>query len=400
MDPQTVVLLLGLNLFTVGLLLALIGRRMDESQGMRSFAIGSMLFGLAFLVRLATGHQRTSLLSMLPDTLMVLATLLYITGLRQFVGQSAPRARVRALGTAVFAGFWLLAWLGWQDLGRHVALNTALAVNYLVLSAMALHGSRRVQGDMRLSLTVLCAVTGLMGLTTGARVWVAASAGLAPLFNGPLAGIYYGYSTFASVVLGPNLLWMVFLRLNGRLQLLATHDPLTGLLNRLGLDEALQRHFAARPPALPLVWCQFDIDHFKRVNDQHGHATGDAVLRAVAAALQAEVRGSDFLARLGGEEFLVGCVGGTDAALVLAERVRQAVAAQAHPSPSGGLLRCTLSAGVSPPFGDLPSWEAALRLADEALYRAKAEGRDSVRVAAPPLRPAPPQPPAARHLAP
>ncbi|MEK8053033.1 GGDEF domain-containing protein [Ideonella sp. DXS22W] len=418
MDPQTVIFVLALNLMSVGTLLALIGRRMDQAQGMRGYASGTIVFGLAYLLRLGTGHRHTSLMSVLPDTLMVLATLLFVVGLRQFVGLSALRPRAIAAATALYVAVWLVAWWGWQEPGRHVVLNGALAINYLLLAAMAWRGIRRVPGSMSLSLAVLSGVIGLLGVATALRVFLVLTGGIAPLFSGPTAAVYYGYSTFVTVVLGPNLLWMVFLRLNGRLAQLATHDPLTGLLNRHGLDEALRRHFAARPPA-PLVLCQFDIDHFKRVNDLHGHATGDAVLRGVADTLTAQVRGSDFVARLGGEEFLVGCVGGAEPALALAERVRAAVARQAHGLAQGGVLHCTLSAGVSPPFSHAQHWEAALRLADEALYRAKSEGRDAVRVAraapgweaaaAPSdasaessadVKPAPPPPPAAPRSAP
>ena len=285
----------------------------------------SLVFGLSYLLRLATGHQQTSLLSVLPDTLMACATLCFITGLRHFIGLTPLGSRRLLALTAAYGVASTVAVLGWQDLGRHVVLNAMLALHYGLLSGLAAWGMRRVHGAMTLSLLLLSVVIGLLAVLTGLRVPMALAWGPPALFNGPVASAYYGYSTFTSVVLGPNLLWMVFLRLNVRLEQLATHDALTGLLNRHGLDEALQRHFAARPAA-PLRLCQFDIDHFKRINDQHGHGAGDAVLRSVAAILQAEVRGADFVARLGGEEFVIGCAGGRDAALALAERVRERVA--------------------------------------------------------------------------
>ena len=384
MDPRTVIFVLALNLISVGALLALIGRRMDQSQGMRGFAGGSVAFGVGFLLRLATGHQQTSPLSLVPDAMMVLSTVLYVVGLRQFVGQAVPGWRTLGAAMGVFALVWLVAAQGWQDVGRHVVLNGTLAFNYGLLALMAVRGLRLVQGDMTLSLAVLAGVIGLLAGATATRVVLVLAQGLDPLFAGPFATAYYGYSTFVTVVLGPNLLWMVFLRLNGRLERLATHDPLTGLLNRHGLDQALQRHFARRPP-VALVLCQVDVDHFKRVNDEHGHAAGDRVLRGVADTLAREVRGSDFVARLGGEEFLVGCEGDAAQALALAERLRRAVAARVH-EQGGDLspLRCTVSVGVSLPFTERDQWESALRDADAALYRAKAEGRDRVCAAPPP----------------
>ena len=178
---------------------------------------------------------------------------------------------------------------------------------------------------------------------------------------------------------------------------LATHDPLTGLLNRTGLGELLRRHFGALPP-LPIVILQLDLDHFKRINNAHGHAAGDHVLRAVAGALLESVRADDFAARTGGEEFLVGCIAVLpNAGPLLAERLRVAVAAL--PIEIGAQrVRCTIGIGVSPVVRRSSGWEPALHQADAALYTAKHIGRDCVVVAPdgcePPLADAAPSAPA------
>ncbi len=378
MDPTTVILILALNLIAIGALLSMIGRRMDEAQGMRGFANGSMVFGLAYLLRLAVGHQSTSLASAAPDTAMIYATLCYATGLRQFGGAAPLGQWVIGGWTAAFGLLSVACTLAWQDAGRHAVLNGGLALNYGVLSVLAALDTRRVSGALRMPLTVLAAVVGLLALLTAARSLVALTLGVAPLFTGVPAQLYYAYSTLVTVVMGPNLLWMVFLRLNDRLAALATHDPLTGLLNRNGLDEALQRHFGARPPQA-MVLCQLDIDHFKRINDSHGHAAGDAVLRGVAQTLLAQVRAGDVVARLGGEEFLVGVSGADRAqALALAERLRAAVAQAAHPVSGSSSLGCSVSIGVSQVFHQRSGWEAAWRDADAALYQAKQAGRNRV----------------------
>lgn len=180
------------------------------------------------------------------------------------------------------------------------------------------------------------------------------------------------------------LLWMVFLRLNAGLAELASRDALTRVLNRNGLDEVVTRHFAAREPA-PLALLLVDIDHFKVINDRHGHASGDAVLRAVAVALTAGLRGSDFVARVGGEEFVVGCPGlALDDAVALGERLRAAVAALDIGDGAGRPIRCTISVGVAPAATARDAFEGALRDADRALYVAKAEGRNRVVAAAMP----------------
>ena len=379
MDPTTVILILALNLIAIGLLLAMIGRRMDQSEGMRGFATGSVVFGLAYLMRLALGHRTSDLSSVMPDTLMFYATLCYAAGMRRFGGMAPLGRRFVLLSTAGFGVLSLAATLRWQDVGRHVVLNGGLALNYGALAVLAIWGRRRVGSMLNASMTVLAWIIGLLGALTAARCVMAVVSGAAPLFIGLAAQIYYAYATVVTVVLGPVLLWMVFNRLNERLAELATHDPLTGLLNRHGLQEALRHHFGTRPTP-PLVLCQLDIDHFKHINDAHGHAAGDAVLQGVARTLLAHVRAGDFVARLGGEEFLVGCSGEPPQAAALAERLRKALAEHPHPVPNADPLRCTVSIGVSQVLNDAGAWEAALRDADAALYRAKQQGRNRVEI--------------------
>ena len=170
---------------------------------------------------------------------------------------------------------------------------------------------------------------------------------------------------------------------NARLEHLATTDPLTGLLNRRALSERLTTEMerALRydtSVALLLV----DLDHFKRVNDTHGHLAGDGVLRVVAELLGEEARSSDLVGRYGGEEFLIVLPETDDAgAAVLAERMRERVAMHAFRAwEDGRTLRVTTSIGVATfPAARIESVEDLFARADAALYRAKADGRDRVR---------------------
>lgn len=162
---------------------------------------------------------------------------------------------------------------------------------------------------------------------------------------------------------------------------LATRDGLTGLANRRTFEGALARE-AARitrggDPALLLL---LDIDHFKRINDTHGHAAGDEMLRVVARAIAGQVRPMDLVARIGGEEFgviLPQCA--APFALHVAERIRQAVS-QAQALVSGGLsLQATVSIGGAFATVGLKAdpglW---CERADHQLYQAKTQGRDRV----------------------
>lgn len=172
--------------------------------------------------------------------------------------------------------------------------------------------------------------------------------------------------------------------LNVALREQAMRDPLTGLLNRRAFHDAVARDVArARRGGAPLAVIMIDVDHFKRVNDDHGHEAGDRALVALAAILRDGVRASDLACRFGGEEFVVALPGmPVDLAAARADAWREAFAAAGLVGAGGAALRVTLSAGVAA-LGADASIDAALRRADEALYAAKRDGRDRVVVAVP-----------------
>jgi diguanylate cyclase (GGDEF)-like protein len=169
-----------------------------------------------------------------------------------------------------------------------------------------------------------------------------------------------------------------------RIRTLATRDELTGLPNRRAALERMQHELAVRGRPDPLMsLAVIDIDHCKRINDSHGHAGGDAVLRRFSECAQAVMRRGDTLARWGGEEFLLvmpaTSVGHGVAAI---ERIRSRMQAASFDEIAPGLA-VTFSAGVSECAGE-SDLEAAIARADAAMYEAKRNGRDRV-VAAPAL---------------
>lgn len=162
-----------------------------------------------------------------------------------------------------------------------------------------------------------------------------------------------------------------------RLRLLAMTDDLTGLPNRRGILDALERGLSAhREDGRPLSIAVFDIDHFKHINDAHGHHGGDRVLETIAAVARARTPEGGSVGRLGGEEFLM-VLPGMDAAAAcrVAEALREAVSAGAGLGLPDDATRVTISLGVAGAQADERS-ETLLRRADDALYRAKREGRD------------------------
>ncbi|HEU4321938.1 MAG TPA: diguanylate cyclase [Roseiflexaceae bacterium] len=168
------------------------------------------------------------------------------------------------------------------------------------------------------------------------------------------------------------------IQLRDELRRQALHDPLTGLYNRRYLDVIFPRELERVAGAgLPLSVVMADIDHFKQINDSLGHAAGDRVLKAVGAVLRAQVRGGDVVCRTGGEEFVLLLPGADqEAAAARAEQLRAAIAALTITDPP--LPQVTISLGVAsfPRHGKTPA--DLLAVADAALYRAKAAGRDRV----------------------
>jgi diguanylate cyclase (GGDEF)-like protein len=194
----------------------------------------------------------------------------------------------------------------------------------------------------------------------------------------PVLAALYGV---IPIVMATLLLSLVNARLHQQLRNRATTDELTGILTRRALRELApsmieleqQRH---RDMAVLML----DIDHFKAVNDHHGHAAGDKVLRWVATTLQTHLRPDALLARYGGEEFVVVLpVDDLPGARRASERLRHAVEDIDWARALGLDLQVTVSVGVAL-IGPHETLDGALQRADEALYRAKREGRNQVQV--------------------
>ncbi len=166
---------------------------------------------------------------------------------------------------------------------------------------------------------------------------------------------------------------------NRLLEHISTTDALTGLANRRELDRALEVETKrARRFGTPLVVLMVDIDHFKRVNDTHGHQHGDQVLREVAHLLMGRMRETDLAARYGGEEFAVVAAITLEGARQLSETYRAEVEAIAVPRENGDATNVTVSIGFALAEGDEEDSQQLLRRADAALYRAKLAGRNCV----------------------
>ena len=187
-----------------------------------------------------------------------------------------------------------------------------------------------------------------------------------------------------SLVVTLVVIFLTYLTLGNyqsRIEQMASTDKLTGLLNRHAfsiLIDKLMANYRRNPQ--PITFILADVDHFKLINDQHGHRTGDQVLSGIAQQLRSNLRAGDFAVRWGGEEFLMvlpGCA--AEEGRLIAEKLRRAVEEMAPP-PDTPAIRVTISLGLSQLDG-AESTEQTVSRADTALYAAKAAGRNSLRMA-------------------
>jgi diguanylate cyclase (GGDEF)-like protein len=185
-----------------------------------------------------------------------------------------------------------------------------------------------------------------------------------------------------ALVLAFGFFWMTTARLTAMVEDLANTDPLTNVLNRRAFSRAFEQEFnRAQRFSSSFALLMLDIDHFKQVNDRHGHMAGDEVLLAAAHNIKSSTRGIDLIGRWGGEEFVILLPGANAAtAQIVGERIRAAIDRPVPLRDPSKHIAFTASLGIAiGQPGD--SIDAIFRRADDALYRAKSAGRNCIRIA-------------------
>ncbi|WP_325168949.1 GGDEF domain-containing protein [Melaminivora jejuensis] len=380
------VAMLCVHLLCFGAMFWLISTRLQESRlGMDVFALGNAMLGLAYVLQLSGGPPGWNAASVLNHTLTLCTPVVYwIGGLRFFGRPARLLGPLLMLALAYALAQALVQWL-LGSAARYAMLALASALIFAAMVVALLHAARTSARDLRVEMLFFAVLLAGLGALNAAKFVRLLQGGLAVLDMGqPFQRVFYAYMTFLTAVLAPAMIWLVLRRLTDALRATAAHDPLTQLLNRRGLLAALEGHFGARS-AGPAHLLLLDIDHFKHINDTHGHQVGDLVLCQVAQVLREAVRHGDLVARMGGEEFVVISLDTDEAgALQLAERLRAAIESQAlQPAGAQELLHCSVTIGVARPFHEPRGLGSAMQEADAALYRGKAGGRNRVEPACP-----------------
>ena len=314
------------------------------------------------------------------NTLGVLGLMALQRGIWLFIGRPLRHAG-HALALVVVL---LASWIGLDPAAGSLRVGVLSAVQVVLALGIArdLHAHardtqrRRRPALLALPLLLAAAAIGARGV----RALTEPASVLAEMTVN--SGLNVG-SAFAYVLLSlafhATLMVLVVTRLVDDLQRLSSRDGLTGLLNRRALEDALLAQFQrSRRSGEPFCVLMLDVDHFKDINDRHGHAVGDLALKHLSALLLVHMREVDRLARFGGEEFLVLLPGLAPAdALPVAERLRSVVAAAPMPLP-GVSITLSVSIGMAEWGGALDEPTRLLVRADAAMYQAKQHGRDRV----------------------
>ena len=351
--------------------------RARNSLRIRSLALGLEAAGWGILVLRA--YFSPSVLLLGGNALSLIAQGMSVVALRLLLGEPLRGRLVLAIGVVGWLG---VAWFGLVDLDyrRRVLWGSVAIALFMLLNIEALRSRLQPRGSRARKLLLLISVLALVLLVwRNGELWLGVNPPDQISVPSATNFIYILFSgqqpLFASI--GFLLLYNEILQ--QELHTLARIDPLTGVSNRLAIDEAttrlLERAIRQRQSLGVLM---LDADHFKSVNDRFGHSSGDKVLRALASRIRATLRETDVIGRVGGEEFVVLSPAiDLPAALLLGERIRLMV--ESTPMLiDDNVLQLTVSVGVA--VTTLAECDGAMVLqrADKALYAAKRAGRNRV----------------------
>jgi diguanylate cyclase (GGDEF)-like protein len=377
-DLRTIIFMSMLLTFMLSMLLAITRAHHKEVNGPGYWAVGNLVIGLGMVLVLIQLDAAKMIL--LPGMALIGAGLcLFINGIQSFIGRR-PNHRMTI---AVFA--LLLAIDAYFMVTKH-DIRTTVILSAIIFACIYLYCARltfsREEGIIGNLYWITSSLYLLMAFLMLGRAFYATQADTA-VFDSFVAWPINGYTFMLGAVsqffISSLFVLMLSYKLNQKLESIATIDGLTSVLNRRGLeDAAIKMQDICKRINLSMAVLLIDIDHFKKVNDTHGHLVGDDVLRHVAKTINAILRSSDVLGRYGGEEFCVFLPNTTESdALGLAERIRAGI--EDSPIKLGNVtLKTTVSIGVADSVRAGYDFKGLLATADSAMYGAKNSGRNRV----------------------
>ena len=383
-ELNTFSLALALVLVTLGMTLVLImaAWHSGSEKGLRHWALGNLALTMGLVLNISQGLLHHSISQILAAGLMALGLSVIWLGVRAFKGASQPQAGPMLATLLVMLLLVYFHYIHDSSLARQATVGLCLGV-------LALLPARELLVPARPPLRRAYWFTGSIMLFSGLGLLLRAALGgenslvsadesamSAGLQHATLLGVMV-----AQIGMAGGFILMTHYRTIMALQQLSEHDALTGTLNRRSMHDRAQALLdSALHQQLPATLVMVDADHFKRINDEFGHQTGDAVLCHLVSRIRQHMRSNDLLGRFGGEEFVLLLPGlDADDATEVAERIRLAIHNHADAiSDQTVVLSVSLGVAGTGLYGH--DYTALVAAADSALYRAKALGRNRVEV--------------------
>ena len=383
-ELNTFSLALALVLVTLGMTLVLImaAWHSGSEKGLRHWALGNLALTMGLVLNISQGLLQHSISQILAAGLMTLGLSVIWLGVRAFKGASQPQAGPILATLLVMLLLVYFYYIHDSSYARQATVGLCLGV-------LALLSARELLVAARPPLRRAYWFTGSIMLFSGLGLLLRAvlggessllAAGQSEISAGLQHATLLGVMV-AQIGMAGGFILMTHYRTIMALQQLSEHDALTGTLNRRSMHGRAQALLdSALHQGLPATLVMVDADHFKRINDEFGHQTGDAVLCHLVSRIRQHMRSNDLLGRFGGEEFVLLLPGlDADDAEDVAERIRLAIHNHAE-AISDQAVTLSVSLGVAGTGLYGHDYTALIAAADSALYRAKALGRNRVEV--------------------
>lgn len=375
LDPRSLIFVAGLLGLLCSVILFMLRRSFPPtiggliywSRGTLGMVIASVLFGL-------TGVIPTFFSVVVANAMLVGGIMSFYMGFRHFAGLNPQH---RLMGAILSLVICYVAWFTYIDNHYPTRALFVTSTNTVLFFACAVLISRTT-GNTPAGRFTSIVVVGIGTISFGRAIMLLSKLDmpLDVLTASPTQTIYLAALAFSIVAITLGAMMMANERLRAALEFIASHDQLTGAVARAAFIGLLEKELArTRRNGHPLALLMIDLDHFKSINDRFGHAVGDRVIIDFVHRTQSLLRRMDSIGRYGGEEFVALLPETTmSEARIVAERICKGIAE----SPSADLPPYTVSIGVAATMQGDDGLESLLSRSDEALYRAKANGRNCV----------------------
>lgn len=365
------------SFFAIGLFV--FGIIQNKFSGFSYFAAANVFLGIGLLLLALRDILPDIITIVVANTMVIVGSVLYYEGIRRFLGVADQNNPIGIV--AVLLNFVLFYYYTFESPSVNNRIFVITLISALLSALCVRELVRRLPDYWYVPGIMTALVFGGYGIFQVFRfIW---TLGETPIQSFMSAGTIHAFAFIFMIILilgsAFGFIWMVNKKLEYYLTELAMHDPLTNILNRRGLELLASQEFAKLGRAESvLTIVMIDIDHFKQINDQHGHSVGDVLLTDFAKLIQSGLRPYDIFGRIGGEEFLI-LLPNTklDLALTLANRIRQKI--ENHVFNIDAIkIQITASFGVSNYLPETVTLDKLIPYADKALFQSKKQGRNHV----------------------